>query len=59
MLRQTEAALLDQIRQVLGMDRFEQTYEAGTQLSQREAVAAARARRGTGPRKADDSRAPG
>jgi predicted ATPase len=44
MLRQTEAALLDQIRQVLGMDRFEQTYEAGTQLSQREAVAAARER---------------
>jgi predicted ATPase len=42
MLRQAEAALLDQIRRALSMDRFEQTYEAGTRLSQREAVAAAR-----------------
>jgi len=44
MLRQPEAALLDQIRQALGLDRFTQTYEAGTRLSQREAVAAARER---------------
>jgi hypothetical protein len=42
MLRQTEAALLDQVRQALSMDRFEQIYQAGTRLSQREAVAAAR-----------------
>jgi predicted ATPase len=42
MLRQAEAALLDQIRQALSTDRFEQTYEAGTRLSQREAVSAAR-----------------
>ena len=44
MLRQPEAALLDQVRQALGLDRFTQTYEAGTRLSQREAVAAARER---------------
>jgi ATP/maltotriose-dependent transcriptional regulator MalT len=42
MLRQAEAALLDQVRQALSTDRFEQIYDAGTQLSQREAVAAAR-----------------
>ena len=42
MLRQAEAALLDQVRQALSMERFEQIYEAGTRLSQREAVAAAR-----------------
>jgi len=44
MLRQPEAALLDQIRRALGMDRFEQAHEAGTRLSQRETVAAARER---------------
>jgi len=44
MLRQAEAALLDQVRQALSTDRFEQVYEAGTRLSQREAVAAARER---------------
>jgi predicted ATPase len=42
MLRQAETALLDQVRQALSMDRFEHMYEAGTRLSQREAVAAAR-----------------
>jgi hypothetical protein len=42
MLRQAEAALLDQIRQSLSTDRFEQMYADGTRLSQREAVAAAR-----------------
>ena len=44
MLRQPETALLDQIRQALGLDRFTPIYEAGTRLSQREAVAAARER---------------
>src|SRR5262249_55724663 len=44
MLRQAEAALLDQVRQALSTDRFEQGYEAGTRLSQREAGAAARGR---------------
>ena len=44
MLRQPEAALLDQVRQALSLDRFEQAYEAGSRLSQREAVAAARER---------------
>jgi hypothetical protein len=44
MLRQPEAALLDQVRRALSTDRFEQTYEAGARLSQREAVAAARER---------------
>ena len=50
MLRQPEAALLDQVRQALSLDRFEQAYEAGTRLSQREAVAAAR-ERGVGPQR--------
>jgi Domain of unknown function (DUF4062) len=45
MLRPAEAALVGQIRQALSTDRFEQAYEAGIRLSQREAVAAAR---GTG-----------
>jgi tetratricopeptide (TPR) repeat protein len=45
MLRPSEATLVGQIRQALSMDRFERVYEAGTRLSQREAVAAAR---GTG-----------
>jgi predicted ATPase len=42
MLRQAEAALMDQIRQALSVDGFEQTYEAGTRFSQREALAAVR-----------------
>jgi hypothetical protein len=50
MLRQPEAALLDQIRRALSADRFEQAYEAGTGLSQREAVAAAR-ERDSGPQR--------
>jgi predicted ATPase len=45
MLRPAEAALVGQIRQALSTDLFEQAYEAGTRLSRREAVAAAR---GTG-----------
>ncbi len=56
MLRQTEAALLDQVRQALSVDRFEQTYEAGTRLSQREAVAAARER---APAPSGPERSPG
>jgi len=50
MLRQPEAALLDQIRQAVSLDRFEEAYEAGTRLSQREAVAAARERGETASR---------
>ena len=46
MLRRDEAALVDQIRQALGTDRFGQKYESGARLSQREAVAAVRGRRG-------------
>jgi tetratricopeptide (TPR) repeat protein len=46
MLRRNEAALMDQIRQALGTDRLEQAYESGAQLSQREAVAEVRGRRG-------------
>jgi predicted ATPase len=42
MLRQAETALVDQIREALGVDRFEQAYQAGARLSQREAVAAVR-----------------
>jgi hypothetical protein len=51
MLRQPEAAQRDQIRQALGTDQFKQAYEAGTRLSQREAVAAAR-KRGTSTHRA-------
>ena len=35
-------------RQRLGADRFDQAFASGSGLSQREAVAAARARRGLG-----------
>jgi predicted ATPase len=59
MLRRGEAGLMAQGRQRLGADRFDQAFAAGSGLSQREAVAAVRDRRGTGPRMADDSRAPG
>jgi tetratricopeptide (TPR) repeat protein len=59
MLRRGEAELMAQGRQRLGADRFDQAFAAGSGLSQREAVAAVRDRRGTGPRMADDSRAPG
>jgi predicted ATPase len=37
--RRAEAALVDQIRQALGVDRFDQAFAAGARLSQREAVA--------------------
>jgi ATP/maltotriose-dependent transcriptional regulator MalT len=48
--RRAEAALMDQIRQALGGDRFDQAFAAGAQLSQREAVAAVRDQRGTSTR---------
>jgi predicted ATPase len=48
MLRQSETEVLAQGRQTLGADRFDRTFSAGTALSQQEAVAAVRHRRGTG-----------
>ncbi|HEY1344092.1 MAG TPA: DUF4062 domain-containing protein [Streptosporangiaceae bacterium] len=59
MLRQDETELVAQGRQALGVDRFDRAFATGSGLSQREAVAAVRDRRGTGQRLADDSRAPG
>ena len=47
-LRQGEAELAAQVRQALGPGRFGQVYAAGSRLSQQEAVAAVRDRRGTG-----------
>jgi hypothetical protein len=38
--------MLAQIRQALGADRFEEVFAGGARLSQREAVAAVRERRG-------------
>jgi predicted ATPase/class 3 adenylate cyclase len=43
-LRQGEAELVAQVRRALGDDRFNQVFATGTQLTQREAVAAARDR---------------
>ena len=48
LLRREEAELVDQVRQALGADRFDQLYAAGSPLSQQEAVAAVRDRRGAG-----------
>jgi hypothetical protein len=48
--RRLEAQLLAQIRQALGADRFEEVFADGARLSQREAVAAVRERRGVGTR---------
>jgi hypothetical protein len=42
MLRQSEAKVATQVRQALGADRFHDMLAAGAQLTQREAVAAAR-----------------
>jgi len=39
--RRAEAEPVDQIRQALEGDRFDQAFAAGAQLTQREAVAAA------------------
>ena len=47
-LRQGEAELVAQVRQALGADRFEELFAAGARLSQQEAVAAVRDRRGAG-----------
>jgi predicted ATPase len=48
LLRREEAELVAQVRQALGADRFGQVYAAGARLSQQEAVAAVRGRRGAG-----------
>jgi predicted ATPase len=48
LLRLEEAELVAQIRQALGADRFDELHAAGSRLSQQEAVAAVRGRRGDG-----------
>jgi len=48
LLRRGEAELVAQVRQAVGADRFGQVYAAGSRLSQQEAVAAVRGRRGAG-----------
>jgi hypothetical protein len=50
LLRRGEAALLAQVRQALGADRFDQAFAAGSRLIQRHAVAAVRDRRDAGTR---------
>ena len=45
-LRRVEAELVTQLRQRLGADRFDQTFTAGSGLTQREAVAIVRDQRG-------------
>jgi hypothetical protein len=39
-----------QVREALGTDRFNEVFDAGARLNQREAVAAVRDRRGVGTR---------
>jgi ATP/maltotriose-dependent transcriptional regulator MalT len=46
--RQGEAELVGHVRQALGADQFDRVFAAGVQLSQQQAVAAARNRRGAG-----------
>ena len=46
-LRRGEAELVAQVRQALGTGRFDQVFAAGSRLTQRDAVAAARDQRGT------------
>jgi hypothetical protein len=46
--RRAEAQLVDQIRQALDADRFEEVFAAGTRLNRREVVAAVRDPRGAG-----------
>jgi predicted ATPase len=48
MLRRPEAEVVSEIRQALGATRFDEVHDAGAQLNQREAVAAARQRRSPG-----------
>jgi hypothetical protein len=43
MLRRSEADLVAQVRRALGGEQFDQAFADGSALSQREAVAAARA----------------
>jgi len=50
LLRQGEAELVDQIRQTLGADRFDQAFAAGAQLTQQEVVDVVRGRPGAGTR---------
>jgi predicted ATPase len=47
---QPEAELVAQLRQALGLDRFEEVFAAGARLNRREAVAAVGDRRGAGTR---------
>jgi predicted ATPase len=48
LLRREEAELVAQVRQALGAGRFDEMYATGSRLSQQEAVATARDRRGAG-----------
>jgi len=48
LLRRGEAEVVAQVRRALGADRFDQIYATGSQLSQQDAVAAVRDRRGAG-----------
>ena len=48
LLRRDEAELVAQVRQALGVDRFDRAYAAGGRLSQHQAVAAVRDRSGAG-----------
>jgi predicted ATPase len=48
LLRRGEAELIAQVRQALGPGRFDQVFAAGSRLSQQQAVAAVRDRRGSG-----------
>ena len=48
MLRRGEAELVAQVRQALATDRFGQAFDAGSRLSQHEAMAAMRDRPGDG-----------
>jgi hypothetical protein len=47
-LRRGEAELLARVRQALGAERFDEVFAAGARLTQREAVAVVRDRRGAG-----------
>jgi hypothetical protein len=48
LLRRPEAELVAQVRQALGANRFEELFAADARLSQQEAVATVRDRRGAG-----------
>jgi predicted ATPase len=59
MLRPTQTELMARVRQVLGADRFDQAFSAGSRLNQREAVAAIRSSRGTDAKGPAVERQPG